>query len=89
MSVSLMGKRADWIFFGYRRKSKSGKTSIWYVQDADSVVLGEIRWYARWRRYALFPEHETVWEKNCLRTVADFCEVQTDKHWAVVKYGKK
>lgn len=75
-----VGKRRDWIFFGNRRKSKSGKTGIWYVQDADSIVLGEIRWYAQWRRYALFPEPGTVWEKDCLRTAANFCDVQTQKH---------
>lgn len=83
------GKASGWIFFGNRRKSKSGKTSIWYVQDAASRILGEIRWYAQWRRYALFPMPETVWEKECLRTAADFCEVQTNKHWSIVKYGKK
>lgn len=75
-----MGKRKVWIFFGYRRKSKSGKTSLWYVQDRDQVVLGEIRWYTPWRRYALYPETGTVWEQNCLQTCANFCEVQTDKH---------
>lgn len=77
-----MGKNAEWIFFGYQRKSKSGKTSQWYVQDAGGRVLGEIKWYARWRRYALYPEPETVWEQNCLQTCANFCEVQTDKHRA-------
>ncbi len=75
-----MGKRANWIFFSYRHKSKSGKTNIWQVQDAASRVLGEIRWYASWRRYALFPDTGTVWERDCLRTVADFCETQTTKH---------
>jgi hypothetical protein len=75
-----MGRQTGWIFFSYRRKSKSGLTSIWRVQDRDAHVLGEIRWYAPWRRYALYPEPETVWEQDCLRVAADFCQVQTKKH---------
>ncbi len=84
-----MGKRRDWIFFGYRRKSESGKTNIYHVLDRNSVMLGEIRWYAQWRRYALYPEPGTVWESNCLEICANFCTVQTQKHVDVLKYGKK
>ena len=84
-----MGKRKDWIRFNYRTKSKSGKTNIWKVLDLHGVNLGDIRWYAQWRRYAFFPLGGTIWERDCLRIVADFCEVQTDKHNAILKYGKK
>lgn len=87
--MRVVGRGKDWIFFGYRGKSKTKKTSIWRVLDRDSVVLGEIRWYAQWRRYALFPEPGTVWEQNCLETAANFCRVQTTKHNDVLRYGKK
>ena len=83
-----MGRGADWIYFQGRARSKSGKTRIWRVEDAAERVLGEVRWYAPWRRYCLYPKPGTVWEKNCLRTVADFCDKETDKHQSILKYGK-
>lgn len=75
-----MGKQRKWISFGYRRKSKSGKTFIWGVVAEGGEKLGEVRWYAPWRRYALYPQPGTVWEKTCLRDVANFCGIQTEKH---------
>ncbi len=60
--------------------SKSGKTRVWEVTDADgSYVLGTIKWYGHWRGYAFFPEMhtETLYEQKCLREIADFIETAT------------
>ncbi len=75
-----MGRSKDWIRFSYRSKSKSGKTNIWKVLDRCNVNLGDIRWYAQWRRYAFFPLGGTIYEQDCLDTLAEFCRVQTQKH---------
>ncbi len=85
-----MGKINEWITFGYRRLSKSGKTFIWDVcgkniNDSGDGVLGTIQWIARWRTYAFYPHQNTVYEKVCLRLIADFCETQTKKHRAKLK----
>lgn len=42
--------------------------------------LGEIKWHAHWRRYALFPGFGTVFEQDCLRTIADHCQRKTQDH---------
>ena len=59
----------------------TGKTVIYKVVS-DTSVLGEIRWYGPWRCYAFYPEMETVYEKKCLRDIADFCELLTTEHKA-------
>lgn len=53
------------------------KTTIWnVVARADGLVLGQIGWFGRWRGYAFFPAPEMVFERTCLRDIADFIEEQ-------------
>jgi hypothetical protein len=59
--------------------SSSGKTKVWDVatkEDAEDLI-GEIKWFGPWRCYAFYPFEKTVFEKTCLRDIADFCEKQT------------
>jgi hypothetical protein len=39
--------------------------------------LGSIRWFGRWRKYAFFPCHETVYEEVCMRELSDFIVAET------------
>lgn len=62
------------------------KTRIWRVRNMQSRIdLGRIRWFGRWRQYSFFPDDELVFEKTCLRTIADFCERATKRHYAHAK----
>ena len=81
-----MGSVNNWITFTNRRKSKSGKTSIWdvnyragFIKNADNL-LGAVQWVARWRAYGFWPIVNTVYEKESLRILADFCESKTTLH---------
>lgn len=72
-------RNVHWITFAPAGRSKSGKTLVWKVIPTDtSPCIGRISWYAPWRKYAFFPEDNTIFEQNCLRYIADFCENQTD-----------
>ena len=43
--------------FPMKGSSATGLTHIYEVRSAHTgVLLGEISWYARWRRYAFFPD---------------------------------
>lgn len=54
------------------------KTRRWHVRAREnSVLLGVIQWFGRWRQYAFFPAGETVFERQCLRDLAEFCERET------------
>lgn len=69
-----------WSCFKLRR-AKGHRTDVFQiVAKADSLTLAEIRWYGPWRRYALFPRPETVWEVTCLREVASLLVSLTHAH---------
>lgn len=61
--------------------SASGKTSIWRLTPVDATLpIGEVAWYGPWRRYVFRPDPDTVYEQDCLRALADFCERKTREH---------
>lgn len=56
------------------------KTTIWIVRSLGNVDLGSIHWHGAWRKYCFFPKPETVFEQDCLRDIADFCQEQSKLH---------
>jgi hypothetical protein len=59
-----------------------GKTMVhWVYSKETQFTLGEIRWYGRWRKYCFFPVISSLFEQDCLRDIADFCENATKEHW--------
>ncbi len=51
------------------------KTERWNVETKeDEDLLGEIKWFGRWRQYAFFPALECVFEQICMREISDFIE---------------
>jgi hypothetical protein len=49
------------------------KTTIWNCCHTRSgVVLGQVRWYRRWRRYCYFPLVHAVYSAECLRDIDEF-----------------
>jgi hypothetical protein len=71
-----------WIEFVDRGIPLGKKTRIWTVHPTQgrNANLGEVRWYAPWRRYAFYPTVNSVFEEDCLRDIADFCEEQSAMH---------
>ena len=75
---------SNWIEFLDPHASETGKTWIWPIATKPrGAMLGEVRWFSRWRRYAFFPLPGTVFEQDCLRDIAEFCELQTAGRKAV------
>lgn len=70
-----------YLTFEFTGESESRKTNIYWVKSQVDL-LGEIRWYAPWRRYCFSPDlkHRTIFDANCLREIADFCENLTKEH---------
>lgn len=80
---------SKWIEFSKPVPSKSGKTNIWSVYSSGSkededddrdMWLGDIKWRGAWRKYAFFPDRDTVFEADCMRDLAQFCEDKTKAH---------
>jgi len=75
------------IKFRDKGTSKSGKTRVWGVSTLgeNPATLGDVVWFARWRKYVFAPWERTVYEETCLREIAEFCEARTKEHRAAKK----
>lgn len=72
-----------WIRITETGTSASGKTKTWWVRSEDGQdFLGEVKWYAPWRKYAFYPAAITIFEQDCLRDIASFIEEKTKEHRA-------
>lgn len=71
---------AKWLKFEDGGLSKSGKTKVWNVCTLEGQILGRIGWFGGWRKYSFYPGSDTVFEQDCLRDIADFCQAETRKH---------
>lgn len=71
-----------WITVEYLGASDSGKTFRWGLRPVDGFqnFIGFVRWYGPWRKYIFEPEPRTIFEQDCLRDIADFCEAKTKEH---------
>lgn len=68
-----------WIVFNIC--GDTGKTKMWEVVSKEGGDrLGLVKWYPGWRRYCFFPAPNTIFEQDCLRDIAQFCENRTAIH---------
>lgn len=50
--------------------SESRKTVVsLVVSKSQGIVLGQIRWFGRWRQYCFYPNSDTIWNKGCLDAI--------------------
>lgn len=57
------------------------KTGSWSVETRDGeAVLGKIKWFARWRKYAFFPLSHCVFEETCMCEIGAFINERTKVH---------
>ena len=67
--------------FGEVAARPGRKTKHWTVSRGDGAfALGVIKWYAHWRRYVFEPLAAMVFDPQCLRELADFCQQMTTEH---------
>lgn len=56
-------------------------TKTWRVLNKyDDIMLGQVRWFSQWRKYAFYPAPDTIFEEDCMRDISDFCEKETEWH---------
>lgn len=53
-------------------QKSTGKTKVFTVVSKEEDMLGRIKWFGRWRKYAFFPENGTIYETDCLEDIASF-----------------
>lgn len=70
--------------------SKSGKTRVWTLHPTGFAgELGTVSWYGPWRCYAFAPKGGTIYERDCLRTIATLCEEKTREHREAAKQRRQ
>lgn len=52
--------------------SYTGRTKLFVIENLDGHRLGEIRWWAPWRRYTFNPNNYTKYDAECLRDITEF-----------------
>lgn len=68
-----------YITFEEAGTSPTGKTKIWRVLSVSDDEIGYIKWHGAWRKYVYFTSN-SFYDWDCLRLIADFCEVATKEH---------
>lgn len=62
-------------YIHFEQMGHTGKTAIYICQNTENgSVLGYVKWFARWRKYAFFPVPEVVFETQCLKDIASFLD---------------
>ena len=62
---------SKYLEFLYMDKTK--KTEIYGVGSKNhGILLGEIKWFGRWRQYCFFPYKNTVFNIGCLNDINAF-----------------
>jgi hypothetical protein len=61
---------SEYLDFEERPPVEGRKTKVVVVRSAgSSAILGDIRWFGRWRQYTFQPERGTVFNQGCLATI--------------------
>ena len=72
-------KKVSWLYFEFWHQKP--RTVVWRVRpQGEALTLGLVQWFSHWRKYCFFPCEPTVFDANCLREIADFCETRTQEH---------
>ncbi len=71
-------------FLDFRETKDTGRTKVWAVSSVGHH-LGEVRWFAGWRRYTFVPTatvdadggvRTVLFDAECLRELADFMDAR-------------
>ena len=77
-SLNDVTKIGKWVSAHPAGTSKSGTTLVWNI--VSGVLLGQVKWHAPWRCYAFYPDTNTIYEHDCLKSIAEFCWDATIAH---------
>lgn len=69
-----MSVESEYMIFA-AKPSRTGKTRIVSVcSKRTGILLGEIRWFGRWRQYCFYPEGGTIFNRSCMRDILAYIE---------------
>jgi hypothetical protein len=48
------------------------KTYVVFVGTKERLLLGKIKWFSQWRRYAFYPTNDKVFDETCLEDIKNY-----------------
>jgi hypothetical protein len=71
------------LIFAKLQDSPSALTEIYNViargeEGRLGAMLGQVKWYANWRRYCFFPIEDSLFDASCLKEIEDFITALMD-----------
>lgn len=60
------------------------KTPIWGVYSVHGFLLGQVRWFGRWRQFTFWPEPSTTFNVDCLTAIRAFTDELNAEHRATI-----
>lgn len=82
-------KAMSWLKFVEVEPPPSGKLRVWSVRSKrDDSELGRVAWHGPWRRYWFYPGN-ALFEEDCLRDLASFCELRTSEYKARLRLERQ
>ncbi len=70
-----ISEESKWLLFEEMTNCTGRKTKTWLVTSkVGGDILGEVRWFGRWRQYAFYPRPNTIFAGSCFTDLAAFCQ---------------
>lgn len=58
-------------YIEFDKVGDTGKTEIWNVlSKSNEFILGQIKWFTKWRQYCFFPSPHTVFNPDCMSDIS-------------------
>lgn len=69
-----------YLFFNRDDHYEGRTTKIVITSKRHLDILGEIKWFGKWRQYAFFPDPLTIWNPECLDDVQECIKRLKEEH---------
>ena len=58
-------------YLEFDRIGWTGKTDVWNVlSKSQGSILGQIKWFGRWRQYCFWPSPNTIFNPECMADIS-------------------
>lgn len=66
--------KSEYLILGKKKRPENKKTDTFDVNNKQGSTLGEIKYYANWRKYCYFPTVQAVYDQKCLGQITKWLE---------------
>jgi len=65
--------QTEYQYINFIKQESKTKTDVFNIVSVSGRnILGQIKWFGRWRQYCFFPSNKTIFNKGCLEDINNF-----------------